>query len=76
MLKLCRVLIHTLVQLGKALGLETIAEGIEEAEQLERLRDEEVEKGQGFLYSKPLRPSELRNFLSTRLRLKQEAMLR
>ena len=58
-------IVHTLVQLGKTLGLETIAEGVEEAEQLERLRDEEVQTGQGFIYSKPLRPSDVPNFLRT-----------
>ena len=56
-------IIHTLVQLGKTLGLETVAEGIEEPGQLARLRDEDVESGQGFLYSKPLRGSDVAPFL-------------
>jgi EAL domain-containing protein (putative c-di-GMP-specific phosphodiesterase class I) len=47
-------LIHTLVQLGKALSIETFAEGIEQQEQLSQLRDEDCESGQGFLYSRPL----------------------
>ncbi len=62
-------IIHTLVQLGKTLGLETIAEGIEQAEQLERLRAEKVETGQGFFYSKPLRASEVPVFLNAHRRL-------
>ena len=64
-------IIHTLVQLGKTLGLETVAEGIEEPEQLARLRDEECETGQGFLYSKPLRASEIPAFLNTYRRLER-----
>ena len=52
-------LIHSLVQLGKSLGLDTVAEGIEERQQLEQLRDEKCDTGQGFLYAKPLSPQEL-----------------
>jgi EAL domain-containing protein (putative c-di-GMP-specific phosphodiesterase class I) len=58
-------LIHSLVQLGKSLGLDTVAEGIEEQQQLEQLRDEQCDTGQGFLYAKPLSPQELMAFLST-----------
>jgi EAL domain-containing protein (putative c-di-GMP-specific phosphodiesterase class I) len=47
-------IVHTLVQLGKVLGLETIAEGIENNDQLMRLRAEQVDNGQGFLFARPL----------------------
>jgi EAL domain-containing protein (putative c-di-GMP-specific phosphodiesterase class I) len=47
-------LVHTLVQLGKVLGLETIAEGVETDDQRARLRAEEVDGGQGFLFARPL----------------------
>jgi diguanylate cyclase (GGDEF)-like protein len=47
-------LIHTLVQLGKVLRLETIAEGIETNDQRMRLTAEEVDGGQGFLFARPL----------------------
>jgi diguanylate cyclase (GGDEF)-like protein len=47
-------LVHTLVQLGKILDLETIAEGIEDDDQLLRLQAEKVDTGQGFLFSRPL----------------------
>jgi predicted signal transduction protein with EAL and GGDEF domain len=56
-------LIHTLVQLGKTLGLDTVAEGIEEPRQLEQLRAEQCDTGQGFLYARPLSPEDLGNFL-------------
>ena len=49
-------LIHTLAQLGKVLGLETVAEGIETDLQRQRLKDEEVETGQGYLFSRPIAP--------------------
>jgi diguanylate cyclase (GGDEF)-like protein/PAS domain S-box-containing protein len=60
-------LIHTLVQLGKSLGLDTVAEGIEEREQLEQLRDEECDTGQGYLYAKPLSPDDFIAFLGTNM---------
>jgi diguanylate cyclase (GGDEF)-like protein len=47
-------IVHTLVQLGKLLGLETIAEGVETPGQLRRLTDEQVDTGQGFLFARPL----------------------
>ncbi|HEY7933889.1 MAG TPA: EAL domain-containing protein [Solirubrobacteraceae bacterium] len=47
-------LIHTLVQLGKALSIETLAEGIEQQQELSLLRDEDCDSGQGFLFARPL----------------------
>jgi diguanylate cyclase (GGDEF)-like protein len=47
-------LIHTLVQLGKALSIETIAEGIERPDELSLLRNEACDGGQGFLFARPL----------------------
>jgi diguanylate cyclase (GGDEF)-like protein len=56
-------LIHTLVQLGKALHLETLAEGIEDQAQLEALQREHCHHGQGFLFSRPLELDALERFL-------------
>jgi EAL domain-containing protein (putative c-di-GMP-specific phosphodiesterase class I) len=50
-------LVHTLVQLGRSLGIETLAEGIEDQWQLERLQGERCELGQGFLFSRPVDPT-------------------
>jgi diguanylate cyclase (GGDEF)-like protein len=47
-------LIHTLVQLGKALSIETFAEGIEQQHELSLLREENCDSGQGFLFARPL----------------------
>jgi EAL domain-containing protein (putative c-di-GMP-specific phosphodiesterase class I) len=47
-------MVRALVQLGRALGLETFAEGIEDADQLERLRAEGCDSGQGFFFAKPM----------------------
>jgi diguanylate cyclase (GGDEF)-like protein len=57
-------LIHTLVQLGKALAIETFAEGIEEQEELTLLRGEHCDSGQGFLFAKPLDPVAISDFFA------------
>jgi diguanylate cyclase (GGDEF)-like protein len=56
-------LIHTLVQLGKALSLETFAEGIEQQQELSLLQDEDCDRGQGFLFARPLDVSATEAFL-------------
>ncbi len=53
-------LIHTLVQLGRDLGLTTLAEGVETAGQMDHLRREHVNEAQGFLLAKPLDPESFR----------------
>jgi diguanylate cyclase (GGDEF)-like protein len=56
-------LIRTLVQLGKTLQIETLAEGIEDQVQLETLQREHCDHGQGFLFSRPLEVSAVEAFL-------------
>lgn len=52
--KEARALVHTLVELGAALGIETVAEGIEKSFQLDTLRAEHCDTGQGFYLSYPV----------------------
>jgi diguanylate cyclase (GGDEF)-like protein len=59
-------LIHTLVQLGKALSIETIAEGIEQPSELSLLREEQCDSGQGYLLARPLDPTATEAFLQDR----------
>jgi len=58
-------LIHTLVQLGKALSLETVAEGIEQQQELSLLQDEDCDNGQGFLFARPLDVAATEAFLQS-----------
>ncbi|HEY8800941.1 MAG TPA: bifunctional diguanylate cyclase/phosphodiesterase, partial [Candidatus Limnocylindrales bacterium] len=44
---------HAIVALGRTLDLRIVAEGIEQAGQLQRLRDLGCEFGQGFLFARP-----------------------
>jgi diguanylate cyclase (GGDEF)-like protein len=61
--KASAALIHTLVALGKALDIETLAEGIEDQAQLETLQREHCDQGQGFLFSRPLDVDAVERFL-------------
>ena len=56
-------LIHTLIELGRTLGLVTLAEGVETHEQLEGLRAEGCDQGQGFLFSGPVSGAEMADLL-------------
>ncbi|MFI4977794.1 MAG: putative bifunctional diguanylate cyclase/phosphodiesterase [Solirubrobacterales bacterium] len=58
-------LVHTLVQLGKALSIETIAEGIEQPNELSLLRDQQCDGGQGFLFARPLDAVDIEAFLES-----------
>ncbi|HYP55185.1 MAG TPA: EAL domain-containing protein [Solirubrobacterales bacterium] len=56
------ILLHTLVQLGKALEIETTAEGIERPQDLSLIRDQECDSGQGFLFTRPLSATDAESF--------------
>jgi diguanylate cyclase (GGDEF)-like protein len=56
-------LLRTLVQLGKALAIETFAEGIEQDHELSLLQAEDCDSGQGFLFARPLDPAAAEQFL-------------
>jgi diguanylate cyclase (GGDEF)-like protein len=49
-----KALVRTFVQLGKDLGLKTLAEGIETIEEMDVMRADNVDEAQGFLLSRPL----------------------
>ena len=56
-------LLHTLVQLGKELGLETVAEGIDTVDQLHRLQRQHCDTGQGFLIARPMSADAIMDFV-------------
>ena len=58
------ILLHTLVQLGKALSIETTAEGIERPQDLSLIRDKDCDNGQGFLFTRPLSAQDADAFFS------------
>jgi diguanylate cyclase (GGDEF)-like protein/PAS domain S-box-containing protein len=56
-------LASAILRLGATLGLDTVAEGIEDAVQLDRLRRLRCRYGQGFYFSPPLPAREIDAFL-------------
>jgi EAL domain-containing protein (putative c-di-GMP-specific phosphodiesterase class I) len=57
-------LVGGIVDLARRLGLEVVAEGIENGIQLARLRDAGCAYGQGFHFAAPMTPAELATFLA------------
>ncbi|MEE4684703.1 EAL domain-containing protein [Pseudomonas alliivorans] len=56
-------IVRAIIQLGKSLGMQVIAEGVETVEQEAYVISEGCHEGQGYFYSKPLPARELLAFL-------------
>jgi EAL domain-containing protein (putative c-di-GMP-specific phosphodiesterase class I) len=54
-----KALLSTLIQLGKDLGLTTLAEGVETVSQMAQVQRERLDFAQGFLFARPLAPDAL-----------------
>ncbi len=52
-------IVHALAEIGRALGYELVAEGVETRAQLHEIQSVGIELAQGFLFSKPLGPAGL-----------------
>ncbi|MGI9646105.1 MAG: sensor domain-containing protein, partial [Ilumatobacteraceae bacterium] len=63
-----RAIVEAILRLADAMGLETVAEGVETTEQLEMLRQLGCDRVQGFLFAGALPPAELSSLLTDRLR--------
>ena len=59
-----QALAEVIVQLGRTLNLQTVAEGIEQALQVETLRSFGCQFGQGFYLSRPLPGNKVGDFLA------------
>jgi len=57
----------TIVQLAKGLRKRVVAAGIENLAQLEFITSIHCDYGQGYLFSKPLRPDEMTRMLSSEM---------
>lgn len=58
-------IVASIVALAAALGLDVVAEGIEELDQLTRLQELGCRYGQGFLLARPVPPGEVEPLLAT-----------
>jgi len=57
-------IVRTILELGKALGMEVIAEGVETEEDQSTLQSMNCPYAQGFLFSRPVSQAEAANLLS------------
>jgi EAL domain-containing protein (putative c-di-GMP-specific phosphodiesterase class I) len=53
------ILTEAIISLGKALGLQVVAEGVERRDQVQRLKAVGCELAQGFFFARPLHPDTL-----------------
>jgi diguanylate cyclase (GGDEF)-like protein/PAS domain S-box-containing protein len=60
-----RNIVRAVAALGKGLGMETTAEGVETSEQLDSVRSEGCTEVQGFLFSKPRPAHEIQDLLKS-----------
>jgi diguanylate cyclase (GGDEF)-like protein len=67
-------IVRAIIQLGKSLGMQVIAEGVETAEQEAYIISEGCHEGQGYFYSKPLPARELLVYLKQAERTHSEAL--
>jgi EAL domain-containing protein (putative c-di-GMP-specific phosphodiesterase class I) len=59
-------IVQTIIMLGHNLGMHVVAEGVETADQLARLRALKCEYGQGYFFSKPLPSDAAERLLKSR----------
>jgi EAL domain-containing protein (putative c-di-GMP-specific phosphodiesterase class I) len=55
--------VHALIELGRSLHVQTVAQGVEDDDQRLRLLGQQVDVGQGFLFSVPHSDVEIDRFL-------------
>ncbi len=57
------IIVGTIINMARDLGLKTVAEGVEESHQVEYLRDMNCDVLQGYFYSKPIPAEEVTELL-------------
>lgn len=62
-------LVATIVAMGRGLGFEVVAEGVETQEQLDFLQAHGCHRAQGYLFSPPLTAAEFEHWLARRTRM-------
>jgi EAL domain-containing protein (putative c-di-GMP-specific phosphodiesterase class I) len=70
-----RVLIEATIRVARTLGMTTVAEGIETAGQAELMRTLACDRGQGYLFSRPLEVADLERWALGQQARRREALL-
>ena len=68
-----RQIVKTIIEFGRIMGIQTVAEGVEDAKQVETLKKLKCDIIQGFYFSKPMPKADYDKFLSSNPFEKKEA---
>jgi diguanylate cyclase (GGDEF)-like protein/PAS domain S-box-containing protein len=60
-----RLIVDSILSLARSFGLDVVAEGIEDADQLEQLKTMGCPCGQGFYFAQPMAPNAIDDFIHT-----------
>jgi EAL domain-containing protein (putative c-di-GMP-specific phosphodiesterase class I) len=60
----CAAIIRGVIRMAADLGISSVGEGVEDAKQLEWLRQNGCSEAQGYLISAPLYETEFKNFIA------------
>jgi len=60
-----RLIVGSILHLARSFGMDVVAEGIEDAEQLEELRTMGCPCGQGFYFARPMEPAAIDAYVRT-----------
>jgi diguanylate cyclase (GGDEF)-like protein len=60
-----RLIVDSILSLARSFGLDVVAEGIEDADQLEQLKTMGCPCGQGFYFARPMAPNAIDDFIRT-----------
>ncbi len=66
-----KVLVESMASMARLLGLKVVAEGVEEQEQLDLIREFGCDEYQGYFFSRPVRASEFLELLKTNEELEE-----
>jgi len=74
--RLCRPngtysIVDAIISMAHSLGLEVVAEGVEDADQLQRLRELKCDVVQGYLFSRPVPADDVPDMLQNRATLRE-----
>jgi EAL domain-containing protein (putative c-di-GMP-specific phosphodiesterase class I) len=64
---------HAMVSLGQTLGLQMVAEGVENGTQADRLQRMGCDFAQGYFFARPLRPDTMLERIATGLAIPNRA---